>query len=68
MMLRTLRLLRVVQWSMLASIVLYVAVGELVRPPLRLVNPSLSYMFTTLAVALVGVTSWFGALWLRVRG
>jgi F0F1-type ATP synthase membrane subunit c/vacuolar-type H+-ATPase subunit K len=54
-MLRTLRLLRVVQWSMLASIVLYVAVGELVRPPLRPVNPSLSYMFTTLAVALVGV-------------
>jgi F0F1-type ATP synthase membrane subunit c/vacuolar-type H+-ATPase subunit K len=55
MMLRTLRLLRVVQWSMLASIVLYVAVGELARPPVRLVNPSLSYMFTTLAVALVGV-------------
>ncbi|HZQ93740.1 MAG TPA: hypothetical protein VFA67_01945 [Candidatus Sulfotelmatobacter sp.] len=40
---------------MLASVILYAAVGELVRPPLSAVSPSLSYMFTTLAVALIGV-------------
>lgn len=54
-MLRTLKVLRLLQWSMLISILLYVAVGELVRPPLRAINPSVAYMFTTLAVALVGV-------------
>ncbi len=40
---------------MLASILLYVAVGEVLRLPPRAVSPSLSYAFTTLAVALVGV-------------
>lgn len=54
-MLPALRLLRIVQWGMLASIVLYVAVGEVVRPPTRAINPSVSYTFTTLAVALIGV-------------
>lgn len=54
-MLRALRVLQLLQWSMLISILLYVAVGEFVHPPLKPVNPSISYMFTTLAVALVGV-------------
>lgn len=54
-MVRALRILRVIQWSMLTSILLYVAVGEFLRPPVRVVNSSLSYMFTTLAVAIVGV-------------
>lgn len=54
-MVRALRTLRLVQWSMLASIVLYVAVGEIVRPAARDANPSLSYAFTTLGVAIVGI-------------
>ncbi|HLK34552.1 MAG TPA: hypothetical protein VKT29_15765 [Terriglobales bacterium] len=52
---RALRTLRLVQWAMLASIVLYVAVGEIVRPAERGINPSLSYVFTTLGVAIVGI-------------
>lgn len=54
-MLRTLKVLRLLQWSMLISILLYVAVGELVRPPSRSITPSIAYMSTTFAVALVGV-------------
>jgi hypothetical protein len=54
-MLRTLKVLRLLQWSMLISILLYVAVGELLRPPLKVINPSVAYMFTTFAVALVGI-------------
>jgi hypothetical protein len=54
-MLPALKLLRILQWGMLASIVLYVAVGELVRPATRAINPSISYTFTTLAVALIGI-------------
>lgn len=54
-MVRALRFLRLVQWSMLTSILLYLAVGEFFRPAVRAVNPSFSYMFTTLAVAIVGV-------------
>ena len=54
-MLRTLKVLRLLQWSMLVSILLFVAMGELVRQPLRVVNPSVAYVFTTFAVALVGV-------------
>ena len=54
-MVRALRTLRLVQWSMLASIVLYVVVGEVVRPAAHGINPNISYMFTTLGVALVGI-------------
>jgi hypothetical protein len=54
-MLRAVKFLRLIQWSMLASILLYLTVGEIVRPAIRAINPSLSYMFTTLGVALVGV-------------
>jgi len=39
---------------MLASILLYVAVGEMVGPRTRYVEPALSYVFSTLAVGIVG--------------
>jgi len=47
--------LRAVQWLMLASILLYVILGEFVGPGARGVNPTLSYLFSTTAVAIVGV-------------
>jgi hypothetical protein len=53
-MTRALRLLQAVQWGMLASIVFYVLVGETLRPRIRGVDPAVSYVFTTLGVALVG--------------
>lgn len=46
--------LRTVQWSMLGSILLYVALGELVAPRGRGVDPTLSYIFSSLAVGIVG--------------
>jgi len=53
-MIRALKTLRAVQWAMLASILLYGVVGELAGPRARAVDPALSYLFTTLAVAVVG--------------
>jgi hypothetical protein len=53
-MIRALKTLRAVQWSMLASILLYGVVGEIAGPVARRVDPALSYLFTTLAVAVVG--------------
>jgi hypothetical protein len=50
-----LRTLRVVQWAMLGSIVLYAFVGEVVGSLVKDVDPSLSYAFSTAAVAVVGV-------------
>jgi F0F1-type ATP synthase membrane subunit c/vacuolar-type H+-ATPase subunit K len=52
---RALKTLRAVQWSMLASILLYVLLGEVAGPAARAVDPALSYIFSTLAVAIVGV-------------
>jgi cytochrome b561 len=54
-MTRALKTLRMVQWSMLASVLIYAVLGEVVRPGPRSVDPSLSYVFTTLGVAIVGV-------------
>jgi hypothetical protein len=54
-MTRALQTLRAVQWAMLASILLYAIVGEAVGPIKRALDPSLSYLFTTLGVAIVGV-------------
>ena len=54
-MTRALKTLRAVQWAMLASILLYGIVGEVVGPVARAIDPSLSYLFTTLGVAIVGV-------------
>ena len=50
----SLRTLRTVQWAMLLSILLYVAVGEVLGPRMRQVDPALSYVFSTLAVGVVG--------------
>src|ERR1022692_3481890 len=54
-MTKALKTLRAVQWSMLASIVLYGIVGEVVGPAARGVDATLSYLFATLSVAIVGV-------------
>ncbi len=51
---KALKTLRAVQWSMLVSILLYVALGEALGPRARGVDPSLSYLFSTLAVGVVG--------------
>jgi len=51
---RALKTLRVVQWSMLVSILLYAIVGEILGPRPRAVDSSLSYIFSTLAVGVVG--------------
>jgi hypothetical protein len=51
---RALRLLQLVQWGMLASVVGYIVVAETVHPQVRGIDPSISYVFTTLGVALVG--------------
>jgi hypothetical protein len=51
----TIRTLRTVQWTMLGSILLYAVVGEVLGSRVKAADPSLSYFFTTLAVAVVGV-------------
>jgi F0F1-type ATP synthase membrane subunit c/vacuolar-type H+-ATPase subunit K len=53
-MTRVLRTLRAVQWSLLISILLYAFVGERIGPTVRSVDPALSYIFSTLAVGIVG--------------
>ena len=52
---RTLRTLRVVQLAMLGSILLYAIVGELAGPGTGAANPALSYIFTSMGVAIVGI-------------
>jgi F0F1-type ATP synthase membrane subunit c/vacuolar-type H+-ATPase subunit K len=51
---QTLKTLRMVQWARLGSIILYAALGVMVRPIQRSIDPTISYLFTTLAVAVVG--------------
>ncbi len=53
-MTRVLRTLRAVQWAMLVSILLYAVLGQLLGPRVRAVDPGLSYIFSTLAVGVVG--------------
>jgi hypothetical protein len=50
-----LKTLRAVQWAMLGGILLYAALGEVVHPAKRMIDPATSYLFTTLGVAIVGV-------------
>ncbi|MFZ0953491.1 MAG: hypothetical protein WAN17_14565 [Candidatus Sulfotelmatobacter sp.] len=50
-----LKTLRVLQWMLLASIVLCALLGEAVGSVARAADPSLSYVFSTAAVAVVGV-------------
>jgi hypothetical protein len=54
-MTRALSILRAVQWAMLASILLYVLVGQLAPPLARALDPAMSYLFATLGVAIVGI-------------
>jgi hypothetical protein len=51
----TIRTVRAVQWSMLGSILLYAVGGEVLGSGARAVDPSLSYVFATASVAIVGV-------------
>jgi len=51
----TVRTLRLVQWAMLASIVLYGIAGEVAGSSAGTANASLNYIFTTAGVAMVGV-------------
>jgi cytochrome b561 len=53
-MTQSLKTLRMLQWTMLLSILLYIAVGEILGPRIRHVDATLSYMFSTLAVGIVG--------------
>jgi len=50
-----LRMLKVIQLAMLGSILLYAVVGEVAGPRPKSVDPALTYVFTTLAVAIVGM-------------
>jgi hypothetical protein len=47
--------LRATQWAMLGSILLYAVVGEFLGSRGRGLDPSLSYVFTTAGVAIVGL-------------
>jgi len=51
----TVRTLRAVQWTMLGSILLYAVIGEVLGRGARAIDPSLSYVFTTAGVAIVGM-------------
>ena len=51
----TVRTLRAVQGAMLGSILLYAVVGEVLGHGVRAVAPTLSYVFSTAGVAIVGV-------------
>ncbi|HEV2399555.1 MAG TPA: hypothetical protein VGS27_21605 [Candidatus Sulfotelmatobacter sp.] len=54
-MARAISSLRLVQWAMLGSIVLYGLVGQLARPSNRMLDPSVAYLFATLSVAVIGI-------------
>jgi hypothetical protein len=51
----TLRILRALQGAMLGSIVLYAVAEEFLRPRASGVDPSLSYVFSTAGVGIVGM-------------
>ena len=53
-MIGALKTLRAVQWAMLASVVLYAIFGQIVGPAPRGIDATLSYLFATLSVAIVG--------------
>ncbi|HEX3739011.1 MAG TPA: hypothetical protein VHV29_04725 [Terriglobales bacterium] len=52
---KALKMLRAVQWAMLGSVPLYAVVGEFIRPASHMLDPALSYLFTTMGVAIIGV-------------
>ena len=55
LMSQALKTLRILQWAMLGSILFYVGLGIFLRPAAHTLDPALSYLFTTLGVALIGI-------------
>lgn len=51
----TVRMLRIVRWTMLGSVLLYAVIGEVIGTGARAADPSLSYGFSTASVAIVGL-------------
>lgn len=51
---RASKTLRAVQWSLLGSVLLYAAVGEIVAPRAGRIDQTLSYILSSLAVGIVG--------------
>lgn len=51
---RALKTLRFVQWALLGSVVLYIGLGQVIPPVVLALNPTISYLFTTFAVAVIG--------------
>jgi hypothetical protein len=49
------RTLRKLQWAFLGSVLLFAAAGGVLRANARAIEPSAAYLFTTIAVAIVGV-------------
>lgn len=54
-MVAAVKMLHTVQWALLGSILLYAALGFVIHPSTQMLDPAIGYLFTTLAVALVGV-------------
>lgn len=54
-MIKALKSLRAIQRAMLASIVLYAGLGQILTPFERAFDPIVAHLFTTLGVAIVGV-------------
>ena len=52
---KAVRTLRVVQWTMLGSILIYIVLGEILGPGVRPVDPTVNYLLSTLGVAIVGI-------------
>ena len=52
---QALKTLRAVQWALLGSIVVYAALGFVVKPLSSSIDPTVRYLFTTLGVAVVGI-------------
>jgi hypothetical protein len=51
---RASKTLRAVQWALLASILLYAALGEIIAPRAGRIDQTLSYILSSLAVGIVG--------------
>jgi hypothetical protein len=51
----TIRTLRTVQWTMLGSILVCAVISKVLRARATVADPSLSYVFTTAGVAVVGI-------------
>lgn len=49
------KIVRTLQWALLGSIVVYATLGAFIRPSSRSIDPALTYVLTTLGVAIVGV-------------